>query len=287
MTEQAVQVWDSLRPRRQRDLIARHEVRIGSLGIVAATEKIDQPTDWAFEETHHTIVVHLGGRVDRMDCEFSVGPSGPVVPSRGDIWMIPAACRYAALAQGDRAEFVEFRVPTSLLADAPIAARVQHRDDFILGAASRLTELVSTRGGDLAAMASHGIVHALQLHLLERYGARLPARGRRDLSASDRTRVAEAIRSQLDARHSLAGLAALVGMDARRFSTAFRQAFGSSPWQFVLRARLDEAARQLRDTQESVTEIALAVGFATPSHFATAFVRRFGVPPSQYRGALR
>src|SRR3990167_7587108 len=153
-------------------------------------------------------------------------------------------CCHAALAKGDRAEFVEFRVPTSLLADAPIAARVQHRDDFILGAASRLTELVSTRGGDLAAMASHGIVHALQLHLLERYGARLPAKGRRDLSASDRTRVAEAISSQLDARHSLAGLAALVGMDARRFSTAFRQAFGLSARPFAGRGAPDGGGRE-------------------------------------------
>jgi AraC family transcriptional regulator len=280
-------VWDGIRPLAPRDLVARHEVQIGALGLVAATENLHRPTDWAFEEAHHTIVVHLGGRMTRMECEFSVGPSGPVLPERGDIWMIPAACRYAALAEGERAEFVEFRVPTVLLADAPIKARVQHRDDFVFGSAARLAELVQGPGGDVADMAAHAIADALQMHLLALYGARAARTSRRQLSASDRARLVDAIKGQLDAPHSLDGLAALVGMDARRFTAAFREAFGLSPWQYVLRARLDEAARMLRQGGEPVTEVALATGFATPSHFATAFARRFGVPPSRWRMAAR
>lgn len=266
-----------------RDLVARREVQIGAFGLVAATENLSSPTDWAFEESHHTIVVHLGGRLERMECEFSVGPSGRVLPERGDIWMIPAACRYAALAEGERAEFVEFRVPTALLADAPIAARVRHRDDFLFGSAARLSELVNGEQGDLAGMAAHAITDALQMHLLARYGGREQAPARRILSASERARLADAIKGALDAPHSLGGLAALVGMDARRFTTAFREAFGLSPWQYVLRARLDAAARMLRSGGEPVTDIALATGFATPSHFATAFARRFGVAPSRWR----
>lgn len=268
-----------------RDLVARHETRIGAIGLVAATENLRTPTDWAFEEDHHTFVVHLGGRLDRMECEFAVGPSGPVLPEPGDIWMIPAACRYAALAQGERAEFVEFRVPTALLADAPIEARVRHRDDFLFGSAARLSELVHGAASDLTEMASHAIADALGLHLLARYGRREPAAARRSLSASDRARLADAIRSELDTRHSLDSLAALAGMDARRFTGAFREAFGLSPWQYVLRARLDAAARMLRSGNEPVTEIALATGFATPSHFATAFARRFGVAPSRWRAS--
>ncbi|WP_428684329.1 helix-turn-helix domain-containing protein [Sphingopyxis sp.] len=280
-------MWDGIRPLAPRDLVSRHEVEIGTLGLVAATEKLVRPTDWAFEEAHHTIVVHLGGRLDRMECEFSVGPSGRVLPERGDIWMIPAACRYAALAQGERAEFVEFRVPTAMLGDAPIEARVQHRDDFIFGSAARLAELVQGPGGDLSDMASHAIADALQMHLLARYGAGTASARRRGLSASDRARLVDAIKSQLDAPHSLDGLAALVGMDARRFTGAFRAAFGLSPWQYVLRARLDAAARMLRQGAEPVTEVALATGFATPSHFATAFARRFGAAPSRWRAAAR
>lgn len=286
MTE-AVTVWDGIRPRSGRDVVARHQAHIGRLGVLAATENLASPTDWAFEEDHHVIVVHLGGQLDRMECEFSVGPSGPVLPTRGDVWMIPAACRYAALAQGERAEFVELSIPTALLADAPLVARVQHRDDFLFGAATRLFELLRETDDDLARMASHEVGDALERHLFHRYGHRDPQPVRRALSASDRNRLVDAIRGQLDAEHSLATLSALVGMDERGFTGAFRNAFGVSPWQYVMRARLDEAARRLWYGGESMTEVALATGFASPSHFATAFARRFGVPPSRYRAAAR
>lgn len=286
MTEAAT-VWDGIRPRSRRDVVARHQARIGQLGVLAATENLATPTDWAFEEDHHIIVVHLGGRLDRMECEFSVGPSGPVLPSRGDVWMIPAACRYAALAQGERAEFVELRVPTALLADAPLTARVQYRDAVLSRGAARLFDLVRDTEDDLARMASHAVGDALERHILHRYGHRAPGPMRRALSASDRNRLVDAIRGQLDAEHSLAALAGLVGMDVRRFTGAFQDAFGLSPWQYVMRARLDEAARLLWHGDAPVTEVALATGFASPSHFATAFARRFGVPPSRYRAAAR
>lgn len=282
----AATVWDGIRPRSPRDVVARHQARIGQLGVLAATENLEAPTDWAFEEDHHTIVVHLGGRLDRMECEFSVGPSGPVMPARGDIWVIPAACRYAALAQGESAAFVELSVPTALLADAPLAARVRHRDEAVFRSAARLFELMRA-GDDLARMAAHEIGDTLERHFGERYARRERLRGYRALSASDRNRLAEAVRGQLDAEHSLAALAALVGMDVRRFTSAFHDAFGLSPWQYVMRMRLDEAARRLWYGTAPVTEVALATGFASSSHFATAFARRFGVAPTRYRAAAR
>lgn len=286
MTE-AAQIWDGIRPRSPRDVVARHQAQIGRLGILAATENLARPTDWAFEEDHHIIVVHLGGQVDRMDCEFSVGPSGSALPSRGDVWVIPAACRYAALAQGERAEFVEFRVPTALLDDAPLAARVQYRDDSLFGATVRLANLLRSADGDLSMMAARGLGVALEWHIRRQYGPGTPQSRRRQLSASDRILLADTIRGQLDARHSLDVLAGLVGMDVRRFTAAFQQAFGLSPWQYVMRVRLDEAARRLQNTNNSVTDVALTTGFATPSHFATAFARRFGMAPSRYRAAVR
>lgn len=286
MSGQAVQLWDGIRPLRPRALVARHERRIGPLGVVAATERLDRATDWTFEEAHHTIVVHLRGRIDRLACEFAVGPSGPVQPARGDIWMIPAACRYAALAEGGEAEFVELRVPTALVGDAAITAKVRHRDDFLFGSAARLARLLRGPGSDLADMAARAIADALHLHLRARYGAIGTHFGGGTLSASQRARLVAAIRDEPDARHSLDTLAALVGMDVRRFTAAFRAAFGVTPWQYVLRARLDAAARMLRAGAAPVTEVALATGFATPSHFATAFARRFGAPPSRYRSAI-
>jgi AraC family transcriptional regulator len=280
-------IWDGKRPLLPRDIIARTQVRIGEIGVIAASENLSRPTDWTFEEPHHTIVVHLGGQLDSMDCEFSVGPSGAAIPMRGDIWMIPAGCRYAALAQGERAEFVEFNVPTALLGDASLVARVRHEDNFLFAAAERLSELVRFPEDHLAQMAARAIAEAMQLHLLLRYGAPGQPSADRLLNSADQTMLADTVHQQLDAQFNLETLAAMVDMKVRPFTSAFKAAFGVSPWQYVLRARLSEAARLLRKTDLAVTEIALIVGFASHSHFTTAFTRRFGVSPSAYRVSLR
>ena len=283
MADPSLQTWDGVRQRLRRDVVSRYQARIGQLAITTATENLTNATDWTFQEDHHTIVIHLDGRLDRMDCEFAVGPSGRAIPTRGDIWMIPAGCRYAALAQGDRAQFVELAAPTALIADAPLVPRVRYRDELLFGGAARLAELIARPDDDLAVMAAHAIVHAMEIHLLDRYGRRRLKERRRSLSASDRARLVDAIRSEPGGRHSLSTLAGLVDMDIRRFTSAFQETFGQTPWQYVLRVRLDQAAELLRQTNRPVTDIALAVGFGTPSHFATAFIRRSGVTPSRYR----
>jgi AraC family transcriptional regulator len=278
-----LQTWDGVRPRLKRTVVTHNEAQIGQLGVIAASENLTEPTDWCFAEDSHKFVVHLDGKLDRMECTFSTGPSGPIIPRRGDIWIIPAGCRYAALAQGERAQFVELTVPTALLSDAPLTAQVGYRDDFLFGAASRLYDLIEHSQDDIASMAAHAISTALNAHLLDRFRIRRPATQKHRLSEQDRALLGEAIKGQLDARHSLGTLAALVDMEVRQFTAAFREAFGLTPWQYVLRARLHNAAQRLRQSNAAVTDIALTVGFATPSHFATAFTRHFGVPPSRYR----
>lgn len=52
-------------------------------------------------------------------------------------------------------------------------------------------------------------------------------------------------------------------------------------------ARMTFALSLLQSTAQSVTQIALQVGYQTPSHFATRFRNRFGVPPTSIRGHQR
>jgi AraC family transcriptional regulator len=279
-------VWDGRRPQFDRHIVSREQLEIGSLGITSATERIDNLVDWTISEKNHTIVVHLGGELQRFECEFSSGLMGAMSPRVGDIWMIPSGSRYAALAQGDRATFIELSVPPMLLNDVELVAQAAHRDEYLSASSARLAQLIADRSDDLANMAAHAVTDAMKMHMLIRYGRREIVVERRRLSDSERALLAEAIRCQLESRHSLDSLARLVNMDVRRFTSAFQDAFGVTPWQYVKRVRLEEAARMLRETRESVTEIALMTGFATPSHFATAFLKRFGVPPSRWRNNI-
>jgi len=61
---------------------------------------------------------------------------------------------------------------------------------------------------------------------------------------------------------------------------------GMSPLQFVTRERIVRAQQLVRETSRSLIEIALEVGYASPSHFAQVFRRVVGVAPTEFRSGL-
>lgn len=62
---------------------------------------------------------------------------------------------------------------------------------------------------------------------------------------------------------------------------------GTKLSEILVDTRLSFALTLLQSTAQSVTQIALNVGYQTPSHFATRFRSRFGVPPTPIRGHQR
>jgi AraC family transcriptional regulator len=67
------------------------------------------------------------------------------------------------------------------------------------------------------------------------------------------------------------------------FSRLFKQSIGMSPYQYVMRQRLERATFLLRTTSLSVAEIAMQVGFASQNQFAIQFRKFMQTTPSQYR----
>ncbi len=78
-------------------------------------------------------------------------------------------------------------------------------------------------------------------------------------------------------------MARLVGLSEGFFMRAFKAAVGQSPHSYVLDCRLARARLLLREPQPRLVDIALACGFASQAHMATAFRQRLGVRPSQLR----
>ncbi|HZF42097.1 MAG TPA: AraC family transcriptional regulator [Sphingomonadaceae bacterium] len=62
---------------------------------------------------------------------------------------------------------------------------------------------------------------------------------------------------------------------------SFGAAFGTSPLAYHRALRLDAAAERLKRREETATEIAEDLGYASLSAFTRAFRQRFGVPPSR------
>ncbi len=78
-------------------------------------------------------------------------------------------------------------------------------------------------------------------------------------------------------------LADLAGVSLRTLQRLFRERFGTSPMNWLMETRLQEAARLIRAGDDPVTKIAYRVGFKDPSHFTRRFKARFGVSPNEFR----
>ncbi|MFM9947953.1 MAG: helix-turn-helix transcriptional regulator [Saprospiraceae bacterium] len=70
------------------------------------------------------------------------------------------------------------------------------------------------------------------------------------------------------------------GLSEYHFFRLFKKAFQTTPYQYLLEKRLLHAHRQLLSGHCTVSEVALAAGFADIFSFSKAFKKRFGVPPS-------
>ena len=71
------------------------------------------------------------------------------------------------------------------------------------------------------------------------------------------------------------------------FQTIFKQIYGRSPYAYLKHYRMNSAAVQLRESNESIDQIALSLGYSNASKFARAFRDVFGVLPKDYRTAQK
>ena len=129
----------------------------------------------------------------------------------------------------------------------------------------------------------------LCMHLIRAHsslGEGPPAEHRGGLPRWKVRRVDAYIAERLDQSIELDELADLTALSRSHFCTAFRYATGLTPHEWLSRKRMEKARGLLRDHNLSITEIALGVGYQTPSAFAAAFRRDVGTSPSAYRRAI-
>lgn len=100
-------------------------------------------------------------------------------------------------------------------------------------------------------------------------------------------KVRDFIDQNLDGAIKIEDLADKVGLTEQVFAKRFQQSQGTSPYQYLISARVDEGKRLLRNTTWKLSEIALAVGFSSQAHFTTSFRKAVGVTPSAYRNATK
>jgi transcriptional regulator GlxA family with amidase domain len=95
------------------------------------------------------------------------------------------------------------------------------------------------------------------------------------------------VRDRMDREYAepldVEALARGVHMSAGHLSRAFRQAYGESPYGYLMTRRIERAMALLRRGDMSVTDVCFAVGCSSLGTFSTRFTELVGVPPSTYR----
>lgn len=82
-------------------------------------------------------------------------------------------------------------------------------------------------------------------------------------------------------------IAALIGLSTRQMERLFQTHLNAPPKRYYLKMRLDKARDLLRQTGFSITEISVACGFKSVSHFSRSYRRAFGTSPSRAGNANR
>lgn len=81
----------------------------------------------------------------------------------------------------------------------------------------------------------------------------------------------------------LEDLARKINRSVSSLTALFRSALGISPIEYLNTIRLEQAAKELRETGHPVSAVAFAHGFSDSNYFSTRFSRHFGCSPREYR----
>jgi AraC-like DNA-binding protein len=96
-------------------------------------------------------------------------------------------------------------------------------------------------------------------------------------------RAKELIEHQYTRAWSLESLASITGVSANHLSVLFARDVGMPMRRYLMQVRIERSETMLRETDVSVTNLALEMGFSSSQHFATAFKQLTGMTPTDCR----
>jgi AraC family transcriptional regulator len=242
----------------------------------------------------HIISLSLAPRPVRL-LQVQGGKSYTGLYGKGDFCITPAEAPFFARWDSDdrllqiriTSRFIE-QVAEEALAINPdrleVLPEFRTRDSQLEAIALMLlTELKQDNLGGKLYIDS--LANILAMHLLRQYTASKPSLPvyKGGLPQHQLMQVLEYIHEYLDQDIKLVDLAELLGMSQFHFSHLFKQAIGTSPYQYLLQQRVERAKQLLKQTERSIMEIALECGFNSHSRLSKQFRQFTGMTPTTYR----
>jgi len=162
------------------------------------------------------------------------------------------------------------------------------KDNTIMNIINLFYEEVKTDG-------SNGLQHVEMLKkLLSNYFIKnysdykdiLNQTGSVKLDQQDVESIRSYILSNLGSEINIDTLAFQTGMSKFYFLKEFKKATGITPYQYILKIKLEEAKQMLKNSRKSLIEISMDLGFSDQSHFTRTFTRYAGVSPGVFRNNI-
>lgn len=117
--------------------------------------------------------------------------------------------------------------------------------------------------------------YSTRKHVLKEYEGGLPKHKLKQALKYMNTHLSENV--------SLAALANELGISQFHFCRLFKQSTGMTPHAYLIQQRVERSKQLLKQGEVTMNDIAIACGFANPSHFAKHFRRHTGISPKQFR----
>ena len=157
--------------------------------------------------------------------------------------------------------------------------------DELLSALLRFIQRELETQRSVSSSAIQGLAQALAVHLVRTYEKVAPSQKtlRGGLPAYKLHRVFDMMKADLSDAFNLGRLADLADLSEFHFSRVFKQATGMSPSRYFIRLRIEQAKRLLRESDHSIIDIGMVVGYSSPSHFSQVFRKETGLAPGEYR----
>jgi len=97
------------------------------------------------------------------------------------------------------------------------------------------------------------------------------------------SRMQKHIISNIDAEITMLDLSHIAGYSLWHSARIFKELLGKTPFEYIRALRLTNAAKELRDSDTKVIDVALNGGFDSHDGFTRAFLKQFDITPKNYR----
>lgn len=98
-------------------------------------------------------------------------------------------------------------------------------------------------------------------------------------------KAVEIIMQSYSKKLKISEIATAIGISRNYLTDLFKKELGMSPQNFLMNVRMEKAAQELAETNESVQNIGINVGYPDSLAFSKAFKQKYGMSPSAYRAS--